>query len=91
MKIEDLRENLLDFESKIQGTLKEIPKDVRSYNNNSNFNASSSRYRVLEAEQDSLGILCLTSDIDRVDFPVNLKSFLDKQHESQNLNPTSRQ
>ena len=50
MKIEDLRENLLDFESKIQGTLKEIPKDVRSYNNNSNFNASSSRYRVLEAE-----------------------------------------
>ncbi len=50
MKIEDLRENLLDFESKIQGTLKEIPKDVRSYNNNSNFNPSSSRYRVLEAE-----------------------------------------
>ena len=41
-KIDNLRENLVCYEQKIDLTLKEIPKDIRSVNN-SNFNLSSAR------------------------------------------------
>lgn len=42
-KIDDLRENLVCYEQKIDLTLKEIPRDIRSVNN-SNFNPNSARY-----------------------------------------------
>ena len=41
-KIDDLRDNLVCYEQKIDLTLKEIPRDIRSLNN-SNFNLSSAR------------------------------------------------
>lgn len=51
LKIDDLRDNLVNYEQKIDLTLKEIPPypagDIRSLNN-SNFNISSSRYNEIE-------------------------------------------
>ena len=41
-KIDNLRDNLVCYEQKIDLTLKEIPRDIRSVNN-SNFNLSSAR------------------------------------------------
>ena len=41
-KIDDLRDNLVCYEQKIDLTLQEIPRDIRSVNN-SNFNLSSAR------------------------------------------------
>ena len=49
LKIDDLRDNLVNYEQKIDMTLKEIPQqvDIKSLNN-SNWNISSSRYNEIE-------------------------------------------
>lgn len=65
-KIDDLRENLVSYEQKIDLTLKEIPRDIRSLNN-SNFNLSSARYHYTGLEnQDATYESQLLNHLDRL-------------------------